>query len=72
MEWQAMLFHFTCKAVQGQAPIIAVHRGSEPLLPNLARDAALSRSALFEELSGGWYRTTSDVCGMDWSLLAPG
>jgi len=33
MEWQAMLFHFSCVTNQGQVPIIAVHRGDEPLLP---------------------------------------
>lgn len=33
MEWQAMLFHYTCVAFQGQVPVIAVHKGDEPFLP---------------------------------------
>jgi hypothetical protein len=33
MEWQAMLFHYTCMTYQRQVPVIAVHKGDEPLLP---------------------------------------
>ncbi|MEQ9412145.1 MAG: hypothetical protein RIK87_30825 [Fuerstiella sp.] len=33
MEWQAMLFHYSCQKTQRQTPIIAVHKGDEPLLP---------------------------------------
>ncbi len=30
--WQAMLFHYSCLKHQGQAPLIVVHKGDEPLL----------------------------------------
>ena len=33
MAWQAMLFHYSCVTHVGQAPLIIVHAGDEPLLP---------------------------------------
>lgn len=33
MEWQAMLFHYSCVTFQRQVPIIMVHKGNEPLRP---------------------------------------
>ena len=32
MEWQAMLFHFSCLHHMGQAPIVMVHKNDTPLL----------------------------------------
>ncbi len=32
MVWQAMLFHYSCLTVTGQAPVIMVHGDGEPLL----------------------------------------
>lgn len=35
--WQAMLFHCSCLKYVGQAPIVMVHKGDEPLLPGFER-----------------------------------
>lgn len=37
MVWQSMLFHYSCIRHMGQAPIVVVHKGFEPLLPGFRR-----------------------------------
>lgn len=55
MEWQAMLFHFSCLQHMGQAPIVVVHKNDEPLL---------SGFQLIQEL-GGNVQTAPDYSRAD-------
>lgn len=58
MEWQAMLFHFSCLTVQKQVPIIAVHKGPEPLLPGF--ELIRNHGGHIQEVDN--FKNLNDVC----------
>ncbi|MBI2804666.1 MAG: hypothetical protein HYX68_06740 [Planctomycetes bacterium] len=59
LAWQAMLFHYSCARHLAHTPIVVVHKGDEPLLPEfermIARGGVVQTAPNYRTLGGVHY-----------------